>query len=115
MGLNISCKFLWREKNQLVGTRLRRQGLTPEQRKARERKYSEGISELFHRESVEGMQVYGVLSQSLLSSMEVFPLTYADTEQGSTRMSLCLCRNIWSQNKNNYSTEWIALADFFSV
>lgn len=41
-------------------------------------------------ECVEVMQGYGVLSQSLLSSMEVFPLTYTDTEQGSTRMSLCL-------------------------
>lgn len=44
VGLNISCRFLGRaKKKQLVGTRVGRQGLTPEERKARERKYSEGI------------------------------------------------------------------------
>lgn len=48
MSLNIR-RFLGKEQKKTVDTRVGRQELTPEERKARERKYSEGISEMYNR------------------------------------------------------------------
>lgn len=73
MGPNIRCKMLGRKKKRGVGVGSRGWG---QKRKGEEKgntvrtslRYSIGGS-------VEGMECCGVLSQCLLSSMEVFPLT----------------------------------------